>query len=946
MKKILYRILMITGLLLLLYLIQFPLENLERQFDQPQKLTLTFPLPENVLINYNLDNDEVLKLDIEKVIVTGFFSAWDIENDKYVMKKTGDHQWEYLMEDFEPGENAYKYVIFVKGWAAPIWTHDIKKKTTDDSFGGFNSVYTIPNIRGLRTLVNLLLAGSIILLLLYTILEPLIRWILVLRLPFRVKLTLSMLLVPLITNLAFIFYNIYEIRQIIKQGLIDNMNQIHLVLEGAGIDFNELHSYKNQRIFQREMKKVLANARVRIEKNKLANIQITLSDFFITDTHLEFIFSQSRDEVLDIERESQKRLGYKLRRDFLQTEFLDHYKQEKVDWSQKPRRIFLTVPSRMLGEYSRKYQHILPWLGFNTIVTPIMIQNELKGFYVGMIEVEMLGMEVRRIFMFNLILLASIAILMIIIYLNMGGIISSHLEELTEWTRFIIKGNFNVEKKIATNDEIEDLARNFDAMRLTMGQNMNNLKLLNLVTANLHHVTNVDDLYNVFLTFITANFGFEYNRAIIFLVDDGVLQGRYAIGKLDETELLETFGSRSNYTNLRLDAMDFMANYRGKMKPKEGRLSKVARGIVLEKDDRSILWDVYNRQAVFYVHDREMFFHLKDKQLQSLLDLDECAFLPVYKGEQAIGVLFVDNYFQKKPIREEDINQLQIIINDFSANLENSYIIQNLEKLIQERTAELRTTYSDLKKKDLIMSTDLSIAQKIQKSLLMYRPQELHDIDMEIIYDPMGEVGGDIYDIFRIKEGRIRVFIADATGHGVQAALVTMLIKSEYEKIKRIEKTPARILEKLNLGFIRNYPYLSFFFTCIVVDIDIKAEKVTWSSGGHPPQSLIHSHGVRELHSTGKILGLEENSVYTNKASVFHKGDKLLLFTDGIYEQFNALNVEYGDERLMTLIHDNQNQDLKSLVAIMYKSVQDFIGSGQLNDDITIIGMELNPDRK
>lgn len=940
MKKLMKRLGMAAGLLILLSLLRFPLESLEQQYSKPQKLELSFPLPENVLINYQLDHAASLRLEIEKVVVAGYFSTWDTDNEKYIMTQTGPHSWEYYMEDFDPGDNAYKYVIFIKGWPQPLWTHDARKKTTDDSFGGYNSVYTIPNIQALRTLVNLLLGGAVILLLLYTLLEPLIRWIMVLRLPLRIKLTLSMLLVPLITNLTFVLYNLYELREITKQGLIDTMNLLHLNLEGAGIDFEQIESFANQPLFQNTLSRSFQNARVRIEKNKLANIQLSLSDFFIADKNLNFVYSQSRDEVLEIETASMRRMGYALRREYLQKEFLDYLKIRGKDWSSEPRRYFMYLPPRMMNEYSSKYQSLINWIGYNVIMVPVLQRNEVQAWYFGVIEVEMLANEIRRVMFFNLLLLGAIALLMILVYLNMGGILTTHLEQLTEWTRYIIKGNFAIEKKIITHDEIEDLAVNFDAMRLSLGQNMNSLKLLNLVTANLHHVTNVDDLFNVFLTFITANFGFQYNRAVIFLLEKGRLQGKYAIGQLDETELIESFGSRSNYTSLKLDVMEFMSHYRGDMKPREGKLLQAVRSIEIHQQDRSVLWDVVKREAVFYAPDKDMFFHLKDRQLQSLLDLSECAFLPLYKGDTVIGVLLVDNYFKKKPIREADINQLQIIINDFSANLANSYIIQNLEAMVQERTSELKQTYSDLKTKDLIMSTDLSIAQKIQKSLLVYQPETMKGIQTEIIYDPMGEVGGDLYDIFLYRENKVRVLLADATGHGVQAALITMLIKSEYEKIKRQESNPARILDRLNQGFISNYPYLSFFFTCIVVDVDLRKGRLTWSSGGHPAQMLLRQSGVRYLPSTGKILGLEAESVYTNRSHAFHRGDQLLLFTDGIFEQFNTSNQEFGDERLHQLVTSHNGLSLPDLLKTVMDAVHAFNDTGFSNDDITLIGIE------
>ncbi|MCX7997855.1 MAG: SpoIIE family protein phosphatase [Leptospiraceae bacterium] len=117
-----------------------------------------------------------------------------------------------------------------------------------------------------------------------------------------------------------------------------------------------------------------------------------------------------------------------------------------------------------------------------------------------------------------------------------------------------------------------------------------------------------------------------------------------------------------------------------------------------------------------------------------------------------------------------------------------------LEIKVEERTKELNRSLE-------IIQKDLVFSGKIQKKLLPSSSLTISNIKIQSIYKPMGEVGGDFFDIAQLKDGIIRILIADATGHGVQAALITMLIKSEYETLKTIIDSPAQLLEMLNITF-------------------------------------------------------------------------------------------------------------------------------------------------
>jgi serine phosphatase RsbU (regulator of sigma subunit) len=238
------------------------------------------------------------------------------------------------------------------------------------------------------------------------------------------------------------------------------------------------------------------------------------------------------------------------------------------------------------------------------------------------------------------------------------------------------------------------------------------------------------------------------------------------------------------------------------------------------------------------------------------------------------------------------------------------------------------------------LNKDLSLARKIQIKLLPLNVNYIEPFQIYSKYNPKDEVGGDIFDITKLENNKLRIMLADATGHGIQAALITMLIKSEYESIKGACSNPITVVEVLNYIFFTKYYQLNCIFSLIVVDLDPENEELTYCSAGHPDQILIQKNNLEVLKGTGKIIGVYENSVFNQLTYSFSNTDKLLLFTDGIYEEFNEKEEEYGEERLILYIQNNFHKQMSEFVDGIIESITKFINNKNIHDDITIIGID------
>jgi len=236
-----------------------------------------------------------------------------------------------------------------------------------------------------------------------------------------------------------------------------------------------------------------------------------------------------------------------------------------------------------------------------------------------------------------------------------------------------------------------------------------------------------------------------------------------------------------------------------------------------------------------------------------------------------------------------------------------------------------------------LVVSDLELAKKIQESILP-GAVAIDGITLCARFIPMAVVGGDIYDITEIRPGYVRIFLADATGHGVQAALITMIIKSVYEMAKSQAPTPAALLDEMNGIFTRLYRGIGTYFTCIVVDIDLHDRTLSYASAGHPVQYLMEEGGdFVALEHTGRLIGLTGDHPYRMKVHPLPRKGKLLLFTDGLYEEYNSSMEEYGEKRLRALLEENRGLGIEEIVGRAHEEIMGFIGGQDLHDDITII---------
>ncbi len=287
------------------------------------------------------------------------------------------------------------------------------------------------------------------------------------------------------------------------------------------------------------------------------------------------------------------------------------------------------------------------------------------------------------------------------------------------------------------------------------------------------------------------------------------------------------------------------------------------------------------------------------------------------------------------------------LVNDLIAAFDagaNDYIVKpfNKKELLARVNTMIRLKEAFREHQELaIMGEELNIAERVQRSVLSIpdRCMEAAHYDIEVSYMPRnGKVGGDYYTLSVSRDGSLSILIADATGHGIQAALGTMQIDL-LTKLSSNSDKPCDYLGFINRFAVENLRG-QVVFTAFAAHI--RDGRLSYASAGHPAQLLLK---VREkktvrLKKRGSIVGIVAREYESGEERV-EKGDILLCFTDGLFEAFDPDGREFGDEALHSFIQKELDRGLPSPVTelneMILNHVRGFTDGTPQHDDLTLI---------
>jgi len=721
----------ILGLIAVFIPLRLVLEAIDRNFGKPIRFeyvhtsagTNAKPLP-------------------QRVYLSGRFCDWAIAEEHFRMNFDGTNRFSLKLE-LEPGRHPYRFVLHYPPMA-PGWTNSVEFVTDPEAGsseifddGSRRSVHIVRTVQGLREISNFVFVAILAGLFLFALLRRALVSLMYLRISLRSKLISSFLFFLVAANIFFIRLTTVQRADFARTMQIDIINTIHTMLMSEGVSFADIaRRWDMQYVIRERLERFFRSSSLREDYNTYANNKIQLTRVSVLDPDGQILVNVTSETLLGFLRSrfsGQRELNayftgltraafsaYKLSPEFGRGTF-----------SFPIFDFFTKTMTQASGEENiERYQQATLYFGDNGYITPIMQHYRLCGFYFFEVNGKSYSTVFENALLYNLVLLAVIALLYFFLMRRTTGIMLAPLLSLIEGIRMVDKGRFDYNIDVRTHDEIEALGKAYNFMR----------------------------------------------------------------------EKIE------HYT-------------------------------------------------------------------------------------------------------------------------------RHLESEVDIRAREL-------KRANAIYKEDLFLARQLQQQMLASEgPKRVPGIDIAVTYNALAEVGGDFYSFFEPRKSCLRVFLADATGHGVPAALVTMLIKSEYEKVKMLDD-PVDILQIINESFFSTYGSLTVFFTGIIIDMDTAKGSIKWVSAGHPVQYLVRQGKCIRLGGRGRIIGVLSDPHFSVESSEFSDDDRLVLFTDGLLEQIDAAGEEYGEARLVSILEGKGTGDTAaSINNAILASLADFRGTEDQVDDVTIISI-------
>jgi serine phosphatase RsbU (regulator of sigma subunit)/ketosteroid isomerase-like protein len=230
---------------------------------------------------------------------------------------------------------------------------------------------------------------------------------------------------------------------------------------------------------------------------------------------------------------------------------------------------------------------------------------------------------------------------------------------------------------------------------------------------------------------------------------------------------------------------------------------------------------------------------------------------------------------------------------------------------------------------------ELRLARSIQQASLPKEVPTLEGWQISPFYQPAREVGGDFYDFFELKDGRLGIVVGDATGKGVPAALVMASARSMLRAVAQASDSPGDVLRRVNDPLATDIPP-NMFVTCFYAILDPKSGSLTYANAGHD-LPYLHRHGeAEELRATGMPLGLMPGMSYEEKEAVLNVGEAALFYSDGLVEAHDSQRMMFGFPRLQALVAKHGEKG--PLGNILLEELYSFVGEGwEQEDDITLV---------
>ena len=244
------------------------------------------------------------------------------------------------------------------------------------------------------------------------------------------------------------------------------------------------------------------------------------------------------------------------------------------------------------------------------------------------------------------------------------------------------------------------------------------------------------------------------------------------------------------------------------------------------------------------------------------------------------------------------------------------------------------------------LDEELRLAARVQQDFLPKSMPKIGPLRFHTLFRPAGHVSGDLYDVMRLDESHVGFYMADAVGHGMPAALLTMFLKQALVT-KVIDHTgyqllpPSVTMQKLNDALVAQNLSTATFATALYGNINYRTLKLTFARGGHPDPILLTRDGdLVPLAADGALLGIFPGDEFGQTSVELYPGDRVFIYSDGVELAFSE-GEELDSAPWRELLHARRDLPTAQIIAELREMLASVDATERKKDDLTVIAVEV-----
>ncbi len=241
------------------------------------------------------------------------------------------------------------------------------------------------------------------------------------------------------------------------------------------------------------------------------------------------------------------------------------------------------------------------------------------------------------------------------------------------------------------------------------------------------------------------------------------------------------------------------------------------------------------------------------------------------------------------------------------------------------------------------LEQEITIASEVQKQLFPKCVPQLPGLELAAICKPARVVSGDYYDFIRLGPTSVSIALADISGKGISAALLMASLQAALRSIATLDGNAdtSKLVTLLNDHLFRNTSddrYATFFYATY----DSETHMLTYTNAGHLPPLFIADGSVEHLEQGGTVVGLFEQTPYTQVTLKVPKGALLVAYSDGLTEAANVYGEEFGFDRVKEEVLRHLDLPAKQLSQALIDAAEKWTSSSERADDVTVVVARMN----